>query len=35
MLNNEMIHFQGLKAFDRVAGAHGRGEVSPDAAVGG
>jgi len=35
MLNNEMIHFQGLKARDRVAGAHGRGEVPSDAEVGG
>ncbi len=35
MLNNEMIHFQGLEACDRVAGAYGRGEVPSDAEVGG
>ena len=35
MLNNEMIHFQGLKAYDRVTGAYGRGEVPSDAEMGG
>jgi hypothetical protein len=30
-----MIHFQGLKTCDRVAGAHGRGKVPSDAEVGG
>jgi len=35
MLNNEMTHFQGLKAPDRMAGAHGRGDVPSDSEVGG